>query len=123
MNDLYSSYTNLSRSLSLTILDGNEKEIKIKTDQNNRIEFFIPRDPNLPIPPMFLQNVTSMNRMDLLFNYHLINLTQSYLNLTYSIHLELHPLNINRSYFLMAKFDDRPKLHSMDNWTIFCPSG
>jgi len=38
-NNKFPSYTNLSRSFSLSIFDENENEIRIKT---NRIEFFIP---------------------------------------------------------------------------------
>jgi hypothetical protein len=59
-NDQIPSYTNLSRSFALSILDENEK--------------------------------------NLLFNYHMINLSQNNLNLTYSIHFEMKLLNLNLSY-------------------------
>ncbi len=45
----FQSNTNLSRSISLSILDQNGNEISIETDFN---------DPNLIIRPMILQNIT-----------------------------------------------------------------
>ena len=39
--------TNLSRSISLSILDQYENEISIQTNENQSIEIIIPRDPNL----------------------------------------------------------------------------
>jgi len=75
------------------------------------------------ISSIFLQNVTSKNEKNLLFNYHLINLTQTNPNLTYSIHLEIHPFNLNLSYLLIYKFNDKPQLNSLNNWTLLCPSG
>jgi hypothetical protein len=117
------SYTNLSRSFSLSILDENEKNIEIKTNFTNPIEFFIPRDPNLILPSMFFQNVTSINNTNLLlFHFHALNLTQTNPNLTFSIHLEIHPLDTNLSYLLIYKFDDKPQLNSFDGSKLFCPS-
>jgi hypothetical protein len=122
-NDNYEipSYTNLSRSFSLSILDENGKEIEMKTNLTDPIQFIIPRDPNLIIPPMFLQNVTFNNENQFLFNYHFINFSQANLNLTFSIHFEMKPLNSNLSYLLIYKFDDKPQLDSMDNWKILSP--
>ena len=105
----------------MSILDKNGNNIHINTNFTNLVEFFIPRDPNLIIPPMFLQNVTSNNEQNFLFNYHLINLTKTNPNLTYSSHFELHPLNINLSYLLIYKFDDKPQLNSMNGWKFLCP--
>ena len=110
------SLTNLSRAFSLSIFDEYETELEIQTD---RIEFFIPRDPNLIIPSMFLQNVTCKDETNRSFNYHMVNLTQSYRNLTFSMHFELHPLNVNLSYLVIYHFVDHEKF----NWTLFCPSG
>ncbi len=118
-----SSYTNLSRLFSLSILDENGIDININTNMNNSIEFFIPRDPNFIIPSMFLQNVLSMNKKNFLFNLHLINLTQNNPNLTFSVHLEMQPMNLNLSYLLIYKFNDRPQLNSMDGWKVFCSAG
>ncbi len=122
-NDRNPSYTNLSRSFSLSILDENGKEIPIQTNDANRIEFFIPRDPNLQVPAMFLQNVTSYNETDAFFNYHSVNLTRTNPNLTYSVHFELHPLHVNVSYLFIYQFDAQSQFHSMHNWTFFCPRG
>ena len=47
------SNTNLSRSLSISILDEKGNEVPFETNSDS-IEFFIPRDPNLRIPPMIL---------------------------------------------------------------------
>ena len=122
-NYRYPSYTNLSRSFSLSILDQNGSDIHINTNLTNPIEFFIPRDPNLIIPSMFFQNVTLNNETNLLFNFHLINLTKNNPNLTFSIHFEMHPLDSNLSYLLIYKFDDKPQLNSMDGSTFLCRSG
>jgi hypothetical protein len=117
----YQSYTNLSRSFSVSILDQNETEIGINTNSTHSIEFFIPRDPNLILPPMFLQNVTSLNKPNLFFHFHQINLTKSS-DLTFAVHLQLSPLDLNLSYLLIYKFDDKPEWNQMDGQTIFCPS-
>lgn len=119
LNDDTLSYTNLSRSLSFSILDKNVNEI-----ETNPMEFFVHRDPNIIIPEMFLQNVTFNTDKNSLFHYHRVNLTQNInSNLTFSIHFEMHPLNRNLSYLFIYKFDDQPQLNSMDNWTLFCPKG
>ena len=110
--------TNLSRSLSLTIFDQNGKEMEIRT---NRIELFIPRDPNWLIPPMFLQNVTENNSKDLFIKYHQLSLSTTNRKLTFSIHLEVHPINKNLSYFFMYQFDTQPQFQSIDQWIFFCP--
>jgi hypothetical protein len=87
-------------------------------------EFFIPRDPNLFIPPMFRQNVTSFtNQKKQLFHFHHIILTQNNPNLTFSLHFELHPLNTNLSYLLIYRFDHPPALDALDDWTSVCPQG
>ncbi|CAF1645338.1 unnamed protein product, partial [Adineta ricciae] len=111
--------TNLSRSISLSFIDKNGKEISFKTNENNLIQIRIPRDPNLLIPPMYLQDVL-LNGSSL-FNYQYINITSS---LPISIHLDIHPLNINLSYLFIYKFDENPQLNNsiyqIDGWTIFC---
>jgi hypothetical protein len=72
---------------------------------------------------MFFQNAKKVNKKNVLFNFHEINLTPTNPNLTYSIHLEFSPLNYNLSYLLIYKFNEQPHFHSMDNWTLFCSSG
>ncbi|CAF4139161.1 unnamed protein product, partial [Adineta steineri] len=116
--------TNLSRSISLSIIDQNGNEVSFQAHQNNPIQLIIPRDPNVLIPSMYLQNVTSINSTinNLLFNYHYINITSS---LSISIHFEIHSLNRSLAYLFIYKFDQTPQLNSsinlIDGWTIFCP--
>ena len=85
---LIETNTNLSRSLSISILDEKGNEIPFETN-SNPIEFFIPRDPNLRIPPMILTNKT----------FHSLNLTT---DLPISIHFEI---KANFSYRFVYKFD------------------
>ncbi|CAF4232511.1 unnamed protein product, partial [Adineta steineri] len=116
--------TNLSRSISLSIIDQNGNEVSFAAHQNNPIQLIIPRDPNVLIPSMYLQNVTSINSTinNLLFNYHYINITSS---LSISVHFEIHSLNKSLAYLFIYKFDQTPQLNSsinlIDGWTIFCP--
>ena len=77
----------------------------------------IPRDPSVVIPGMFLQNVTRGDTNDTsddcrFFKYHQVQLKEMS-----SIHLEVHPLNINLSYLFVYHFD--PSLQHTDGWTIF----
>ncbi|CAF0990631.1 unnamed protein product [Adineta steineri] len=116
--------TNLSRAISLSIIDQNGNEVSFQAHQNNPIQLIIPRDPNLLIPSMYLQNVTSINSTinNLLFNYHYINITSS---LPISVHFEIHSLNRSLAYLFIYKFDQTPQLNStinlIDGWTMFCP--
>ncbi|CAF4101668.1 unnamed protein product, partial [Adineta steineri] len=116
--------TNLSRSISLSIIDQNGNEVSFEAHQNNPIQLIIPRDPNVLIPSMYLQNVTSINSTinNLVFNYHYINITSS---LPISIHFEIHSLNRSLAYLFIYKFDQAPQLNSsinlIDGWTLFCP--
>ncbi|CAF3967703.1 unnamed protein product [Adineta steineri] len=116
--------TNLSRSISLSIIDQNGNEVSFQAHQNNPIKLIIPRDPNVLIPSMYLQNVTTTNPTinNLLFNYHYINITSS---LPISVHFEIHSLNTNLAYLFIYKFDQTPQLNSsinlIDGWTMFCP--
>ncbi|UJR06918.1 hypothetical protein I4U23_011207 [Adineta vaga] len=105
-NSSESFHTNLSRLFSLSILDENQIDLQI-----NPIEFFIPRDPNLNIPEMFLQNLTNLNKKHLQFHFYLFNLTKNY-----SIHFEIHPLQINISYLLIYEFDHKPQINLIENW-------
>ncbi|CAF1004007.1 unnamed protein product [Adineta steineri] len=116
--------TNLSRSISLSIIDQNRNEVSFEAHQNNPIQLIIPRDPNVLIPSMYLQNVTSINSTmnNLLFNYHYINITSS---LSVSVHFEIHSLTRSLAYLFIYKFDQTPQLNSsinlIDGWTVFCP--
>ncbi|CAF4238484.1 unnamed protein product, partial [Adineta steineri] len=118
------TYTNLSRLVTFSILDENENEISIQTNMSHPIEIIIPRDPSIIIPLMILQNVTSMNYTphNQLFDLHYLNITSS---LSISIHFEIQPLNISLAYLFIYKFDQLPQLNSsiniIDGWTLFCP--
>ncbi|UJR06650.1 hypothetical protein I4U23_010936 [Adineta vaga] len=124
-NATLSSNTNLSRSISFSILDHNQNEISIQPVGNKSIELIIPRDPNLIIPSMILQNVTSMNFKphNFIFHYHYLNLTTS---LPISVHWEIQPLNTTVAYLFIYRFDQIPHLNSsinqIDGWTLLCPS-
>jgi hypothetical protein len=110
------------------VLDENGNDVGILTTIDHPIELIIPRDPNLLVPPMSLQNATAMNGYNLSFNLHFVNLTQSIsnVNLTMSLHLEMCPLNTSLGYMLIFKFDGAPQLNSSinrtDGWSLFCPS-
>jgi hypothetical protein len=112
------SNTNLSRSISFSILDQNGNEVLIETNSSNPIELIIPRDPNLIISSMILQNVTSTPHYQL-FNLHYVNITST---LPISVHLEIHPLDATIGYLLIYKFDGIPQSNQSDGWTLFCPS-
>ena len=119
------STTNMSRSISLTVIDPNGEEISIQASRTQPIELIIPRDPNVVIPTMTFQNVTSFNATPhkQLFNLHYINITNS---LPVSVHFEIQPLNTALGYLFIYKFDGSPILNSsvnqIDGWTLLCPS-
>ncbi|CAF4376059.1 unnamed protein product, partial [Adineta steineri] len=114
--------TNLSRLVTFSIIE--ENEISIQTNINHPIEIIIPRDPNLIIPSMILQNVTPMNftPYNQLFHFHYLDITSS---LSISIHFEIQPLNISLAYLFIYKFDQLPQLNTsintIDGWALFCP--
>jgi hypothetical protein len=115
---------NVSRSISLSILDQYGNEVSIQTNLSHPIEIIIPRDPNVIIPEMILQNVTSMNSTphNQLFYLQYLNITSV---LSISVHFEMHPLNTSLAYLFIYKFDQTPLLNSsvnlIDGWTLFCP--
>ena len=112
------SNTNLSRSVSLSILNENGNEIGIQTNISNPIEIIIPRDPTLLIPPMIFYNVTSSFHNQS-FYFHYINITNI---LPISVHIEIDPLNKNLSHLLIYTFDQFPLLNnSIHGWTFLCP--
>ncbi|CAF1615089.1 unnamed protein product [Adineta ricciae] len=120
------SLTNLSRSVSLTIVDKNGEEVKTETDEDHLIEIIIPRDPQFVLPSMTLYNVTSSTTNSTqhhhqVFFYHYVNITSS---LPISIHTEIHPLDVNISYLLIYKLDGIPQVNSsvknIDGWALLC---
>jgi hypothetical protein len=119
------SKTNLSTSVSLSILDRNGTEIPLETTMDNPFKIIIPRDPNLIIPPMILHNISSSNSIPhhQLFHLHYVNITNT---LPMSVHFQIHPLETNLSYLFIYKFDQLPLLNTSlkrtDGWNLFCPS-
>jgi hypothetical protein len=119
------SNTNLSRSISLSLFDHYGNEVPLRTNLNHSIQFTVPRDPNLVLPSMTLQNVTSSNSTPhhQLFNLHFINITS---NLSISIHIEMCFFDMSLGYLFIYKFDNSPILNSsmneIDDWALFCPS-
>lgn len=113
--------TNLSTSISLSLFDRDGNEILIETSTEQLIELIIPRDPNILIPAMTFQNVTSLQNYNRAFHYHFVNITRND-NLTASFHFEMSSHDHNRSYWFIFKFDDVPQFNqSIDGWTLFCP--
>ena len=92
--------TNVSRSISFSLFDSNGNEISL----DYPIEIFIPRDPNRILPPMILQNITSIPHQQL-FNFHYVNITTI---LSISVHIEIELLNSSVGYLLIYKFDQCP---------------
>ena len=119
------SSTNLSRTVSLTLLDQYGNEIPIRTNATNPVELIIPRDPNVAVSPMALQNVTAVNAIphQQLFNLHFVNISNA---LPVSVHFEMYPWNSSLSYLLVYRFDHSPMLNSsinqIDGWTLLCSS-
>ena len=119
------SNTHLSRTVALSVLDANGNELAISADRDHPIEMIIPRDPNIVIPSMALQNVTSIDGSPhrQLFSMHFSNITAA---LPISVHFEMRPLNPSLAYLFVYRFDSGPQVNSsvqlIDGWTSFCPS-
>ena len=115
----YLSNTNLSRSLTFSIVNENGNEMSMKT--NNSIELIIPRDPSLVLPKMVLQNVTNHNQS---FYFKLIYLKELKLNknLSISIHFEIEPFNLSVAYLFIYQFDKPIQLNQLADLQVFCPS-
>jgi hypothetical protein len=113
---------NLSTSISLSILDQYGNELPVQTNLSHPIEIHIPRDPNLILSPMILQNITSIPHNQL-FNLQYVNITSIQ---PISVHFEIGPLNTSVAYLFIYKFDQTPRLNSsindIDGWTLFCPA-
>lgn len=117
--------TNLSRSISLSLLDKEGQALSLSTSTDQPFEFIIPRDPQLTIPPMYLQNVTnSSSAHQLIFNLHYVNISDQ--GGKAAVNLELESMNTSLSYLLIYRFDQSPMWNSsvreIDGWTLFCSS-
>jgi wobble nucleotide-excising tRNase len=73
---------------------------------------------NFIIPPMFMQNVSSLSANSSInnrqFNLHFINIIQSNPNITISIHFEMNSLHNTLGYMLIYQFDQTPELNSSE---------
>lgn len=113
------SATDSSGSVSLSVFDENEKELFIK---NHRIEIFIPRRPDAPIPPMLFQNVTYSNQSSFSKRINLKEI-QSNEKAAFSLQLQILPLKENISYLFYYQFDQTKDLtYSIDRLVLFCSS-
>ena len=116
------SRTNLSTSVSLSIIDGDGQEIPVQATREDPFELIIPRDANLIVPAMTLQNVTSFNSTQL-FDVHYVNITGT---LPVSVHFEIRPIDRTLGYLFIYQFDRFPRLNSstrdIDGWSLLCPS-
>lgn len=122
----FEANTGLSRSVSISLLDENGNDIHIDTTVNQPIEILIPRDPNMGIPPMQRQNVTSI-KGNQRFYLQQIDL-KPFLNdrnLTPSLHFEIQPLDIHLGYLFIYEFDNVSQLNmsinETDDWSLLCP--
>ena len=115
--------TNLSTSISLSLFDQDGNEIPFQTNVDHPIEILIPRDPNLIIPKMILQNTSNFAPHQQIFNLQYINITS---DVEISVHWEIQPLNSSVAYLFIYRFDQTPQLNSslnlIDGWTLLCPS-
>ena len=116
------SPTNLSRSISFSILDRGGNEISLSNNVNHPTELIISRDPNAIIPSMTLQNVTDTRDQHRFFNFHHVTLSSMTTNLSVALHLEIRPLNVTLAYAFIYRFDRSPQINQFDNWTVLCPS-
>ncbi|CAF4044663.1 unnamed protein product, partial [Rotaria sp. Silwood2] len=121
---------NMSRSVSLNLLDSNGTTIPLN-NLSTPIEIIIPRDPNLLLPPMKLQNVTEQTTLtkgnnNRQFSIYYINVTSSIESLTLSTTFEFKSDNLSLGYMVIFRFDAVPILNSTmnqtDGYKFFCPT-
>lgn len=111
--------TNYSKALTLNFFDQkNQSEFKIQTDQ--LIEFIIPRDRNLPVPELNMQNVTGLQK---LFHYKFIDLDEikrTNHDLSFALNFQIGSVDkMNTSYAFIYRFDRKKQY---DNIDFFCYS-
>ena len=123
---------NSSRSVSFSLIDANGTEIPMK-DLSEEISVIIPRDPNIIMPEMALQNVTALNTGANLANnnrqfaLYYVNVTSSGENITVAATFELKSENSALAYLIVYRFDAIPVLNSTlnetDGFRVLCPLG
>ena len=116
----------MSASLSVKLADEEGRDLVVRS---RGIELIIPRDINLVLPPMTLQNFSFIiaghtnNRQ---FNLHFINITQPNPDISVSVHFQLRSHDPTLGYLVIYRFDGIPRLNSSinqtDGWSLLCPS-
>ena len=121
----------MSRSVSLNLFDTNGTTLSVK-NLSSPIKIIIPRDPNIILPSMTLQNLTGQsvvtstnnNRQ---FSLYYVNVTSPTTSLTLSATFEVKSTDAMLGYLLILRFDAIPILNSSmnrtDGYRVFCPAG
>ena len=118
--------TNLSTSISMTLIDHYGQEIPFSTSVDHPIELFIARDTNIVVNAFELQNVTSFVMTNQSFHLLYVNLSREN-NLSISVHLEMYPINQTLAYWLIYRYDAAPQIsngsiQTIDGWNLLCPN-
>lgn len=121
----------MSRSVSLNLFDTDGTKLRVQ-NLASPIKITIPRDPNLLLPSMTLQNLTGQsfvtssnnNRQ---FSLYYVNVTSPSASLTLSATFEFKSSNLMLGYVLIFRFDAIPVLNSSmnrtDGYRVLCPTG
>ena len=115
------SFTNTSRSVSLTFINMMNEEIKISTAKGQYIELFIPRDQATVGMLSDWKNVSSLNVTNETFIHHQFNIPQNDRH-SFAFHLEIQPMKKNSAYLLIYKLSLIVKsLSTPDGFELLCP--
>jgi hypothetical protein len=96
------------------------------------IEIIIPRDANLLLPSMTLENITGQNQSTTAnnnrqFTLYYVNVTSPAPSLTLSATFEFKSDNSALGFMVIFRFDGIPILNSSmnqtDGYRVFCPAG
>jgi hypothetical protein len=121
----------MSRSVSLSLFDADGTTLSVN-NLSSPIKITIPRDSNLILPPMTLENITGQtvsttannNRQ---FSLYYVNVTSPSPSLTLSATFEFKSDNAALGFMVIFRFDAIPILNSSMNQTngyqVFCPAG
>jgi hypothetical protein len=117
--------TNLSTSISFSLLYQNGSDIPINGSLDEPFEFIIPRDPNAMTSSIRWEYISSQNGTNQSFNLHSVNIPRDG-NLSVSLHFEIRPVNASVAYWFIYKFEGAPQVNSsiklIDGWSLLCPS-
>ncbi|CAF3839178.1 unnamed protein product [Rotaria sp. Silwood1] len=108
--------------IHLKIFEIDENKLFVTLSLSESIEIIIPRDKNLQLPTIILQNVTNLTNNETYFHFNYFNITH-HMNLSTSLHVEIQPNNKNLAYFTIIYFDNVSNLdiNQIDEWKLFCP--